>query len=182
MPPLAEAAAAHPGVNGEEGVAVNALAVADTAGSALLSDYGEGFESWSTLAPRSVDLEQGRLVARHEIEVHTTTLDDYCAEHEIERIDVLKVDVEGAELRVLDGARGLLDRRAIDFAVVEVADTTLQAAGASALEVVERLEAVGLRPHVVDERGVPRPFRVFGAQLELANVVAASAAARRRLT
>jgi FkbM family methyltransferase len=168
-------------LNHMDEVVVNDVAVADTVGSALLADYGPGYESWSTLAPRTVALEHGQLQPARQTEVATTTLDHYCAAAGIERIDVLKVDVEGAEMRVLQGAEELLERGAIDLVLMEVADTTLGPAGSSALEVVERLEAARLRPHVIAEDGSLTPFRVAGPQLELANVVALSPSARRRL-
>ena len=41
-------------------------------------------------------------------DVRRVTLDDYCAEHGIGRVDVLKVDVEGGELQVFEGAQALL--------------------------------------------------------------------------
>lgn len=41
-------------------------------------------------------------------EANFTTLDTFCGEHGIETIDYLKIDVEGAEHRVLKGARALL--------------------------------------------------------------------------
>jgi FkbM family methyltransferase len=46
--------------------------------------------------------------------VPVRTLDEFCAEMEIQRIDLLKLDTEGHELSVLEGARGLLESRAID--------------------------------------------------------------------
>lgn len=45
--------------------------------------------------------------------VTLTTLDDYCGAHGIERIDFLKIDVEGHEWAVLTGARALLQERRI---------------------------------------------------------------------
>jgi FkbM family methyltransferase len=168
-------------LNGFNGVVVNDVAVADVVGTATLTDYGPGFESWATLAPRTVELESGQLRASGQTEVATTTLDHYCGEAGIERVDVLKVDVEGAEMRVLEGAAGLLGDGAIDLVLIEVADTTLSAAGSSALDVLDRLEMAGLRPHVIDEQGALTPFRVAGPHLELSNVVALSQSARRRL-
>lgn len=47
--------------------------------------------------------------------VSLTTLDGFCADNGLDRIHFLKIDVEGHEIAVLDGARGLLDRRSIDF-------------------------------------------------------------------
>jgi FkbM family methyltransferase len=42
------------------------------------------------------------------------TLDEYCESVGVDRIDLLKVDAEGHDHRVLTGAHGLLERRAID--------------------------------------------------------------------
>jgi FkbM family methyltransferase len=44
------------------------------------------------------------------ITVRSTTLDDVLEEQKIEDIDVMKIDVEGAELGVLEGATALLQR------------------------------------------------------------------------
>jgi FkbM family methyltransferase len=54
------------------------------------------------------------------IEIQTDTLDHFCSEHGISSIDILKVDVEGAEDRVFSGAKEMLSRRAIRSVFVEV--------------------------------------------------------------
>lgn len=48
-------------------------------------------------------------------EVRVTTVDAFCAEQGIDHIDLLKLDVEGHELAVLEGTRGMIERQAIDF-------------------------------------------------------------------
>jgi FkbM family methyltransferase len=50
--------------------------------------------------------EPGNSLA-HTVRVRTLSLDRYCLDHTI-RPDLIKVDVEGAEILVLEGARGLL--------------------------------------------------------------------------
>lgn len=47
--------------------------------------------------------------------VSLTTLDAFCEENGIEKIDFLKIDVEGHELKVLQGARRMLESRNIRF-------------------------------------------------------------------
>jgi FkbM family methyltransferase len=44
------------------------------------------------------------------IEIETTTLDIYCKENHVKEIDFLQVDVQGAELNVLQGAINLLEQ------------------------------------------------------------------------
>jgi len=53
----------------------------------------------------------GRGVAS--IHVPSTTLDDFCHTRNLDRVDLVKVDVEGAEPLVLRGARQKLKERAI---------------------------------------------------------------------
>lgn len=50
------------------------------------------------------------------IEVETTTLDAFCSEQAIGRVDVVKMDIQGGEIRALRGAEGLL--AAGDVAIV----------------------------------------------------------------
>jgi FkbM family methyltransferase len=59
--------------------------------------------------------------------VTLTTLDEFCKREEIERIDFLKIDVEGAELAVLRGAGRLLDERRIQFIQFEFGHPAIHA-------------------------------------------------------
>jgi FkbM family methyltransferase len=60
------------------------------------------------------------LDSREQTTVRLLTLDGYCAEQAIERIDLLKLDTQGYELRVLDGARALIEREAVPLIHLEV--------------------------------------------------------------
>ena len=44
-------------------------------------------------------------------EVKTDTLDNYCEENNIDNIDILKIDTEGSELEVLEGAKNILKKQ-----------------------------------------------------------------------
>ena len=55
-----------------------------------------------------------------EADVPTATLASFCAVAGIERIDLLKMDIQGAELSALRGASGLLARQGIGAVLLEV--------------------------------------------------------------
>ena len=59
--------------------------------------------------------------------VHISTLDQYCGEHSIKHIDFMKIDVEGHELSVLEGAQGMLSNGAISVVQFEYGGTFLDA-------------------------------------------------------
>ena len=59
--------------------------------------------------------------------VSTTTIDEYCARKKIDHIDFLKIDVEGAELDVLVGAKHLIKEGKIDYIEFEYGGAFLDA-------------------------------------------------------
>lgn len=73
------------------------------------------------------------------IEVPATGLDVYCAARGVNRIDVMKVDVEGSEPEVLEGARHLLTRGAIRLLIIEFNDGHLARRGRSRSAMVDWL-------------------------------------------
>lgn len=48
-------------------------------------------------------------------EITLTTIDIYCAKNNIKKIDFLKMDVEGHEFKILEGAKKMIDDGKIDF-------------------------------------------------------------------
>lgn len=63
--------------------------------------------------------------SRRTIEVETTTLDTLCRQHGIAEIDLLKMDVQGAEMGILSAAGDLLQREAIGAIYTEIQFTQL---------------------------------------------------------
>ena len=55
--------------------------------------------------------------------VTTCTLDSYCSEKQVDHLDFLKIDVEGAEFEVLLGARNLISNNRINFIQFEYGGT-----------------------------------------------------------
>ncbi|MCX8022641.1 MAG: FkbM family methyltransferase [Syntrophorhabdaceae bacterium] len=53
------------------------------------------------------------------IEVEVDTVDNFCMKNNISKINIMKTDTEGYDLKVLYGAQRLLEEKAIDFIVLE---------------------------------------------------------------
>ncbi len=116
-------------------ITLSATAVTDRVGITV------GFEAPST------DLGAGLVTAvGGEIEVPATTLDDYCSSRSIDRIDVVKIDVEGSEPEALDGARVLLASGVIRLLIVELNDGHFARRGGSRQALVQWLADHGMVP------------------------------------
>lgn len=63
------------------------------------------------------DALDGREV--REVSIEIKRLDEFCADHKIEHIDFLKIDVEGYEVNVLEGIKSYIDERKIDYILFE---------------------------------------------------------------
>ena len=74
--------------------------------------------------------------------VDSGTLDDYIEGHGIDRVDALKIDVEGAELLVLKGGRRTLERDR-PLLVVEIEEQWTRRFGHRAVEVFDLLSELG---------------------------------------
>ena len=59
------------------------------------------------------------------------TIDDYCAEHDIKAIDILKTDTQGYDLEVLKGAENILESRRIHLVYTEINLSTMYEGQAS---------------------------------------------------
>jgi FkbM family methyltransferase len=91
-------------------VRVSNVALADRAGVAALhrASYDES-SSLLALAPDSWWTKSQNISPDGTVTVALDTIDRYCAEHAIAAIDLLKLDIQGAEPECLGGARAMLD-------------------------------------------------------------------------
>ena len=77
-------------------------------------------------------------------DVRTSRLDDFVAERGIERIDWIKIDIQGAEPLFLDGARDTLRRFELEL-LVEVDPVDLRAGGSTSRGLLRTLDGLGYR-------------------------------------
>jgi FkbM family methyltransferase len=90
------------------------LALSEKKGSQTLYVYGPSYDlSGRSSLHHQPTLEHNGEQPTDKITVTKTTLDRFCREHKIRSIDYLKIDVEGHELSVIRGARGLLKAKKI---------------------------------------------------------------------
>jgi hypothetical protein len=72
----------------------------------------------------SSSLAPGRSEHAASYPVPVSTLDIYTQQHGIDHIDLVKIDAEGFDLNVLEGASRLLDEQKIDIFLFEYADAS----------------------------------------------------------
>lgn len=100
------------------------LALAEDESPVSLHVYDEAHMSWNTRASRPLE-DYGIDVKPLSVErAPATTLDIYCERNGVARIDLLKVDVEGAEFQVLIGARRMLHEQRVRCVTFEFGQTT----------------------------------------------------------
>jgi FkbM family methyltransferase len=131
-------------------------AVAERSGVVALHQFPEEYSSWNGLGrPHMEDpRNHGQFVPIvGSLEVDAITLDEFCRDQRIERIDYLKLDVEGAELRALQGARGLLERKAIGHLQFEISQKMLEGLSTTARPVFDYLASKGYECHAITDAG-----------------------------
>ena len=91
--------------------------------------------------------------SRQTVTIECDTLDSIAATHEVDRVDVVKIDVEGAELQVLKGMERLL-KEFLPIVILEVEPTLLEAFSTAAPDLWAFLAAKGYRAENIDSTNV----------------------------
>ncbi len=102
-------------VGQQAGTHLHPLAMSDQDGSkTLFVNQSEATNSLKPLSDLASDnWGEGRLTPSEQINITCETLDNFCTRNKIEQIDIIKIDVQGAEHEVLQGARQMLGKHAI---------------------------------------------------------------------
>jgi FkbM family methyltransferase len=139
--------AKHVLVNRCKNVQVEACAVGDTSGEVDLFMV-DGFRDWgNSLRPPAVSEPTRR------VRVPMQKLDDVLTERGIEHVDFIKLDVEGGELAVLEGARRLLQTAPRPAILVEVEDIRTRSWGYPARRIMQLLAGWNYRWFALSEIG-----------------------------
>ncbi len=128
----------------DSNVFVNNCGVGDRPGQLrfnMSSDIGSS--SFLEISPTSPYIRGIGLSMVGAKEVEVTTIDSYCQSHGIGHIDFLKLDVQGFERKVLEGATGMLARHAIGAIQTEIVFRDFYKSSSSFFEIEQCLQAHG---------------------------------------
>lgn len=101
--------------------------------------------------------------------VRTWSLDDFAAQHALDRLDFLKIDVEGAERLVLSGGRGSLAR--FRPRLIVEASRHVEQFGYSPHDLLDQLTALGYASYSLEGRPLQRWDGTLGTKANI-NVLA----------
>jgi FkbM family methyltransferase len=123
------------------------VAVVNEPGEVELNVYPPELYGWHTLGQPAMEVEGRPVAPLARRRVPGVTLDDFCAENGIEQIDLLKLDVEGAELDVLRGACRLLRERRIGCLLFEVSQAMVEGMSHDPAEIFDLVRDAGFTIH-----------------------------------
>lgn len=121
--PFPESLAAFTARIKNERVSTHQLAVSDTDGDKTL--YINDLRYANSLLPLTEEMQKGKNSSFHfkadgSKTVRTVRIDTFCRERKIEKIDILKFDIQGGELAALKGATKLLSQKKIGLIYTEI--------------------------------------------------------------
>jgi FkbM family methyltransferase len=131
-------------------VSVHQCALSNATGEARLAVAGLDADNQglASLVAAGTDRLTGTLTVR------TVTLDDFVAERRIDRIDFMKIDIQGAELLLLEGGRQTLAELRPEL-IVEVSPADMAGIGKNSRDLLRALEGCGYRIHELRRNGTP---------------------------
>ena len=124
-------------INSLKNVRLEKIALSNQNGKAILDGFTEANLGLGTI------IQTNQILTDSAEEIETKRYDDYFP-NELERVRLLKIDVEGAEMMVLQGMRESLEAKVFDYIIIEIVDDRLRdRANTSANEVLGFLRNFG---------------------------------------
>jgi FkbM family methyltransferase len=121
------------------------------------NEFPDEYSGWNSIGKPKMILHpdaQNQYVPIVKTEmIEAITLDSFCQMYKIEFIDYLKLDVEGAESDALEGAIGLLTKKAIRFIQFEISQKMLEGLNRQAQETFDLLIKAGYECNRIKEDG-----------------------------
>lgn len=153
---LQENTAAFPQIDAVHG------AVSNARGTLPFYDFPTYYSEYNTLSPEQFEQSDWfDKIPHQKVEVPAIRLDDFFAE-KFPQPDFIKIDVEGSELQVIQGAQRLLQEHHPIIAMEFLAAERVNAGHRQALEL---LQTLGYRAHYIDLNGNLQPCTNVDAYL-----------------
>jgi FkbM family methyltransferase len=151
MPAMTECLLANVDRNNFSNVVVEKKGIADTIGVVDIfrapnkghdGAINEGLGTLYSTAKRSELVEQ----------INITTLDNYFSEHPVSRLDLIKIDIEGAELAALHGAINTI-KMFRPYLIVEVQEESAKTAGYDQKDILSFLSSLDYKFYIIERNG-----------------------------
>ncbi|MDG2422507.1 MAG: FkbM family methyltransferase [Phycisphaerales bacterium] len=85
------------------------------------------------------------------VRTRVVSIDEWCEQHEIDRVDMVKIDVQGAEARVIAGMQKVIDRSDAMNIILEYTPWMLREAGDEPRALLDSLAERGFSLSIIDE-------------------------------
>ena len=126
-------------------------------GKVILNEFPAGCSIWNSIGhPMMVDSNnpnRGIVPIENSVEVEAVSLDSFCHDFNVEEIDFMKIDVEGAEIYVLRGASELLKNKSIRYLQFEISQNMLDGLNTKAKYVFDFLASKDYKCYTITEDG-----------------------------
>lgn len=142
--------------NGFKHIEAHNAAVSDKTGVLPLwvnQDNDGGHALWNVgMHPFNSESSKNSMV----IDIKTLTLDTLMSQSGIDRAKVIKIDAEGAERMILDGAKDAVLNGAIKFIICEINDFALSKMNSSQNDIRRLMMSFGYHSFVLPPNGLPK--------------------------
>lgn len=140
----------------QENIAMNKLSnievfpvgLSSHAETLTIYEFDDANEGLATFYP-------GHRGSKPSIDLPLRSLDEVIGSLKLSRVDFIKMDIEGGELKALQGCRSVIERFKPVF-LVEINEESYRAAGYTVDDVVAFFNEFGYKPHQIMKRGFTR--------------------------
>jgi FkbM family methyltransferase len=148
----------------KERISIKEVCLGDKEGTVTFLVPPEGECGWGTVY--SEDHPNKNDDNWPKIERQSMTLDQFIEENPELKPDVIKVDVEGSEYRVLQGALKYLENNPVKMLCIELNEPTLKSFGTSSNEVIELMDKLGYQASVLSNGQLVSPEITQGSNAD----------------
>lgn len=89
--------------------------------------------------------------SKHHIQVITNTLDNYLEKEKVNKVDIIKMDIEGGEMLAIDGMKKTITNNPRLILFVEFYPQAIERLGRKPIELLEKINALGLSLSFMNE-------------------------------